>query len=152
MYQSNSPLIPIGLLTLFAGVLWFSGELEGERQKTCQYVRPHTVPYTEDTDDTSYVHHGLACASQQMLHEDLFTDAVLMVEGQGIAVHRAVLAANSPVFKSMFKSQMSEGKSTCQYSFLFPMSALFTKKIVSILLCSYSLQPACSALLLSVLS
>ena len=129
-YQTNPPSNAIRVLNFFAGVLWFSGELEGERQKTCQYVRPQTVPYTEDTDDTSYVHHGLACASQQMLHEDLFTDAVLMVEGQGIAVHRAVLAANSPVFKNMFKSQMREGKSTCMYLCLVMVSHLVIKKMV----------------------
>ena len=81
------------------------------RQKTCQVLRPQPPEYTEDADnDTSYVHCGLAHASQQMLHEDLFTDAVVVVEGQGIPVHRAVLAANSPVFKQMFLSQMREGE------------------------------------------
>ena len=96
----------------YAGCCWASGELEGVRQKTCQVLRPQLPEYTDDVDnDTSYVHCGLAHASQQMLHEDVFTDAVIVVEGQGIPVHRAVLAVNSPVFEQMFLSQMREGKS-----------------------------------------
>ena len=43
---------------------------------------------------------------QQMLHERLFTDATLVVEDQAIPVHRAVLAANSPVVKRMLMSHV----------------------------------------------
>ena len=77
------------------------------RQMTCQYVRKTA---TEDNGQTPFMHCGLNQANQQMLQEELFTDATLIVQGHSIAVHRAVLAANSPVFKQLFSCQMTEGK------------------------------------------
>ena len=88
--------------------------------------------------DTTFAHFGLSHASQQMLHRQLFTDAVLIVEGHQIAVHRAVLAANSPVFNQLFSCQMTEGITAC--------AVLFCTHVLShleCLLCSRTLTSAC---------
>ncbi len=41
---------------------------------------------------------------------NLFTDATITVGDQDFQVHRAVLAAASPYFECMFRSEMQEGK------------------------------------------
>ena len=63
-----------------------------------------------------------------MLHEELYTDATLVVEGQDIPVHRAVLAANSPVFKQMFISNMREGMLSSAYVVVNPTTPLYSKQ------------------------
>ena len=88
-----------------------AGDNGRQREQTCQIICPRPKAFKTDADDTSYIHYGLYDTSQQMLQERLFTDATLVVEGQAIPVHRAVLAANSPFFKCMLASQMREGDS-----------------------------------------
>lgn len=47
---------------------------------------------------------------RSMYEQQLFTDATLVVQGQKLHAHRAVLAAASPVFLRMFSSPMQEGE------------------------------------------
>ena len=56
-------------------------------------LKPKHTPIT--TSDLIHTSRG-------MYEQGLFTDAVLVVEGQALHVHRAVLAAASPVFHAMF--------------------------------------------------
>ena len=85
----------------------------------------------EDAGETTLVHYGLGHASQRTLREELFTDATLVVRGHKIGVHRAVLAANSPIFKHMFCSQMTEGSNT-SVMLLSPVTALYVTPSTSL--------------------
>jgi len=58
-------------------------------------------------------------AMQQMYHQRLFTDATVVTEGQVLHVHRAVLAAGSPVFQAMFSSPMHEGERPFSWALVF---------------------------------
>ena len=97
------------------------------REATCQYVQRVA---TEDDGQTPFVHCGLNQTNTKMLQEELFTDATLVVQGHSIAVHRAVLAANSPVFKRLFSCHMTEGEnsvpsaSNCNCLLAFPLLLL----------------------------
>ncbi len=53
---------------------------------------------------------GVREASQASFRRQLFTDATIEVDGRVWAVHRATLACASPVFESMFSSNMLEGE------------------------------------------
>ena len=80
------------------------------RDGCCQLLTPRPAETSKDAGEITFVHCGLGQTSQHMLNQQLFTDATLVVQGHSIPVHRAVLAANSPVFYRMFTCQMSEGK------------------------------------------
>lgn len=53
---------------------------------------------------------------QIMYEEGLYTDATLVVQGEAFQVHRAVLAAASGVFHSMFRHDMREGEPQCAHA------------------------------------
>lgn len=47
---------------------------------------------------------------RDMYEQQLFTDASIVVQGQTLHVHRAVLAAISPVFACLFSRTWQQGK------------------------------------------
>ena len=51
---------------------------------------------------------NVLAATAKLLESGLFSDVTLVVEGQEICAHKAILAAHSPVFKAMFEHKMSE--------------------------------------------
>ena len=79
---------------------------------TVQCIWQQPVPHFRDFDDSTLINHQLGSSIQAMYRQRLFTDATIVVEGQALPVHRAVLAAASPVFERMFSSHMQEGEST----------------------------------------
>ena len=80
---------------------------------TVQCIWQQPAPHTRDFDDSTLMNHQLPGSMQAMYRQRLFTDAAIMVEGKTLHVHRAVLAAASPVFQRMFSSHMQEGEHTC---------------------------------------
>ena len=77
----------------------------------CIWQQP--APHSRDFDDSTLMNHQLGASVQAMYQQRLFTDATIVVEGKTLHVHRAVLAAASPVFERMFSSHMQEGEHTC---------------------------------------
>lgn len=77
---------------------------------TVQCIWQQRAPHAMDFDDSTLMNHQLGPSMQAMYRQRLFTDATIVVEGQTLHAHRAVLAAASPVFERMFCSQMQEGE------------------------------------------
>ena len=75
-----------------------------------QRVQRHHSSYTHDHQDTGIMRLGVRQASQASFRRHVFTDATIEVDGRVWAVHRATLACASPVFESMFSSNMLEGE------------------------------------------
>ncbi len=73
-------------------------------------VTPHP---TEDREDLGLMPTHLSSSMQAMYHQQLFTDLTIMIEGQTLHAHRAVLASASPVFAQMFSSNWQEGGHGC---------------------------------------
>lgn len=74
----------------------------------CIWQQP--APHARDFDDSALMNHQLGPSMQAMYRQRLFTDATIVVGGQTLHAHRAVLAAASPVFERMFSSHMQEGE------------------------------------------
>lgn len=79
---------------------------------TVQCIWQQPVPYSRDFEDISIMNLQLGSSMQAMHQQMEFSDATIVVEGQTLQAHRAVLAAASPVFACMFRSKMQEGQ-TC---------------------------------------
>ena len=106
-YLAKSCVLP-GCVPGYTGMCG-SFPRKDSRKAVCQILKKRPIVSAEEAGETTLVHYGLGHASQRMLKERLFTDATLVVHGREIGVHRAVLATNSPVFKRMFCSPMTEG-------------------------------------------
>merc|ERR1712176_1040770 len=51
---------------------------------------------------------GISCKMRSMWESKKFTDAIVKCSSEAIPVHRAVLAASSPVFNAMFGNECME--------------------------------------------
>ena len=79
---------------------------------TVQCIWQQPAPHSRDFEDISIMNLQLGSSMQTMHQQMEFSDATIVVEGQTLRAHRAVLAAASPVFACMFRSKMQEGQ-TC---------------------------------------
>lgn len=98
-------------------------DIDEETQTMDDMVTVDLVPRTDmqcmwlhSTDATPPTAHSPAVknwevlsTSYRMYEQQLYTDASLVVGDQTLHVHRAVLAAASPVFEGMFRHNMQEG-------------------------------------------
>ena len=93
-----------------AGLDYMRPEYERLQQvDTVQCIWRQPTPHSQDFEDNTLQNCQAVCAMRGMYEQQLFTDATILVQGQQLHVHRAVLAAVSPVFQRMFSSQMQEG-------------------------------------------
>lgn len=77
----------------------------GELSSDIKYIYPSEYPTVDITYWTSNFH--------RLFESESFSDATLIVEGKEFRIHRALLAARSPVFARMFESDMEEKRSGC---------------------------------------
>ena len=77
---------------------------------TVQCIWQQPAPHARDFEDSSIMNLQLGSSMQTMYQQMEFSDATIVVEGQTLRAHRAVLAAASPVFACMFRSNMQEGQ------------------------------------------
>ncbi len=77
---------------------------------TVQCIWQQPVPHSRDFEDSSMMNLQAGSSTQTMYQQQLFTDATILVQGRTLRLHRAVLAAASPVFERMFCSHMQEGQ------------------------------------------
>lgn len=77
---------------------------------TVQCIWQQPAPHMRDFEDSSIMNLQLGRSMQTMYQQMEFADASIVVEGQTLRAHRAVLAAASPVFACMFRSSMQEGQ------------------------------------------
>jgi len=62
-------------------------------------------------DGKEYIAHPDSLqVSEKMFQERKHCDVIIDVKGEKMSVHRAVLAANSPVFDAMFAHDMKENR------------------------------------------
>lgn len=94
----------------YVGLDYMRPEYERLQQvDTVQCIWQQPALHSRDFDDSTLMNHQLGPSMQAMYRQRLFTDATIVVEGHTLHVHRAVLAAASPVFERMFSSDMQEG-------------------------------------------
>ena len=77
---------------------------------TVQCIWQQPAPHMRDFEDSSIMNLQLGRSMETMYQRMEFADASIVVEGQTLRAHRAVLAAASPVFACMFRSNMQEGQ------------------------------------------
>lgn len=77
----------------------------GELSSDIKYCYPSEYPIV----DIAYWTNNF----KKLFESEMFSDASLIVEGTEFKVHRAMLAARSPVFARMFESDMEEKRSGC---------------------------------------
>ena len=95
---------------MYAGLDYMRPEYERLQEvATVQCFWRQPAPHYRDFEDSNLLNHQLGASMQAMYQQRLFTDAVVLVEGQTLHAHRAVLAVASPVFERMFSSHMQEG-------------------------------------------
>ncbi|XP_043929337.1 kelch-like protein 35 [Protopterus annectens] len=89
------------------------------REEHCTSVKEHHDNTTlEQSGQISHTGNcSESCHAEEILNtlnsyrkEGIFTDVVLLVDGQEFPCHRATLSANSAFFKAMFNSNLKEGK------------------------------------------
>lgn len=86
-----------------------TGECEGVAVEELICINSHARPRDYEEIDSKLRNFQLATAS----HQNLFTDATIIVGGHDFWVHRAVLANASPYFERMFSTEMQEGETAC---------------------------------------
>lgn len=98
-------------ICICAGLDYMRPEYERLQEvDTVQCIWQQPTPHSRDFEDSSLMNHQLGASMQAMYQQRLFTDATILVEGQILHAHRAVLAVASPVFERMFSSHMQEGR------------------------------------------
>ncbi|DBB17399.1 TPA: hypothetical protein ACH3X3_014431 [Trebouxia sp. C0006] len=99
-------------MVVLGGLDYMRPEYERLHQvDTVQCIWQQPAPHSRDFEDISIMNLQLGSSMQTMHQQMEFSDATIVVEGQTLRAHRAVLAAASPVFACMFRSKMQEGKS-----------------------------------------
>lgn len=97
-------------------------EIEYNKIKECIFKGTLTIQVTanllritdhkETVDHTHMVPLNILRSEMHSLYKaEVFTDAIIKCEGREFKVHRAVLGAQSPVFKTMFQIDMKEKRS-----------------------------------------
>ena len=76
---------------------------------TVQCIWRQAASHTREFEDSKLQNWQMGAKMSTVYEQMLFPDATLVVRGQRLPAHRAVLAAASPVFLRMFSSPMQEG-------------------------------------------
>ena len=80
--------------------------------ESVQRMYRRTVPNAgADPEDLGLMPTHLPHMMLNMYQQQMYTDAIIVVKGQTLHVHRAILACASPVFARMFTSEWHEGES-----------------------------------------
>lgn len=96
--------------TSAAGLDYLRPDYERLQQvDTVQCIWRQAASHTRDFEDSKLQNWQVGANKSMVYEQMLFPDATLVVRGQRLPAHRAMLAAASPVFLRMFSSPMQEG-------------------------------------------
>ncbi|KAK9814533.1 hypothetical protein WJX72_007447 [[Myrmecia] bisecta] len=100
------------MLFLVGGLRYHRGTHQLEQVTVIERLWQQPVSHIYERHPPAMVNCGLTSNLARMYDEQVLCDVDIEVEGMSLGAHRAVLAAASPVFHSMFSGGFSEG--TCR--------------------------------------